>query len=186
MDLHVEKIDFANMLAERYVKALWRAAVDARCQNDVSGDIAAISCLLEKNGAKSALKTAVTMKKFAFKLVDAMQDVLQLSNYTYNFLKLLVKNNRAYLIKNICDCYNSFLCEQAGRSKFFITISDSYGKSDRDSIAAKIKNSFSQNAECIFIPGGSDFYGIRIQHKNKILDYSVESKMSRLLTVMKE
>ena len=78
------------------------------------------------------------------------------------------------------------MCEQAGRSKFYITISDSYEKSDRDSIAAKIKNTFSQNAECIFLPGEEGFYGVRIQHKSKILDYSIESKMSRLLTVMKE
>ena len=186
VNLHVEKIDFANILAERYVKALWRAAVDTNRQNKVSENIAAISRLLEKKEARSDLKTAIVMKKFAFGLIEAMREALHLDDLVYNFLRLLVKNNRAYLIKDICACYNSFLSEQSGRSKFFVTISSSYEKSDKDSIAAKIKNTFSQNAECIFLPGESDFYGVRIQHKSKILDYSIESKMSRLLTVMKE
>ena len=186
VELHVEKIDFSNKLAERYVKALWQVATDEKCQNDVSRDMASIASMLEDEKAQRSLKTAIAMKWFAFKLIDEAKTLLGLSEYVYNFLRLLVKNNRTYLINDICQYYNRFLYEQSGRSKFYITVSSNYLKSDRDSIAAKIKAQFSPLAECVFLKGGKGFYGIRIQHKSKILDYSVESQMSRLLTLMRE
>ena len=42
MRLHVEKIDYANKLAERYVKALWAVASESNVQNEVSKDMSAI------------------------------------------------------------------------------------------------------------------------------------------------
>lgn len=186
MSLHVEKMSFTNKLAERYVRALWKVATDAGCQNKISENMTSISSLLDNAESQQILKTAVAFKKVAFRLIDVLNESIDLSQYVYNFLKLLVKNDRTYLIQDICEYYNAFLYEQSGRKKFYITISDSYEKSDRDSIISKIKEEFSPKAECIFESSNSpNFYGIRIQHKSRILDYSVESKLSRLLSVMK-
>lgn len=186
MRLHVEKIDCANKLAERYVKALWAVASESNVQNEVSKDMSAIHSLLSTDEAKRGLKVAAILKKVAFQMVEHANEQLKLSKPVYNLLRLLVKNDRAQLIGDICDCFNAFLHERSGRKKFYITASETYEKSDRDSIVAKIKSEFSKDAECIFVPADKGFYGVRIQHKSKILDYSAESTLSRLSAIMKE
>lgn len=186
MGIYAEKVTYSSKLAERYVKALWNVAVANGKQNKVSDDMAMISALLNDNAIKKNLKVAVSIKRIAYRLADVTKDILELDDAVYNMLKLLIKNGRAYLMKDICNAYNELLRTIAGREKFYITVSSEYEKSDMDSIVAKIKDAFSQNAECIFMPCEKTFYGVRIQHKSKILDYSVESKITRLVALMKE
>lgn len=186
MGVYAEKVTYSSKLAERYVKALWRVAVDTGKQNKISDDMALIEKLINDASVKKVLSVAVSIKRIAYELAKVIKDELEIDSAVYNMLKLLIKNDRAYLMKDICNAYNELLRSIVGRERFYITVSNEYEKSDMDSIVAKIKDAFSQNAECIFLPCKEKFYGVRIQHKSRILDYSVESKVARLLALMKE
>ena len=103
-------------------------------------------------------------------------------------LKLMVENKRIGLLNEICEGYQRLVYEMSGRMNFYVTISDDYQESDRDSISALIKSKFSEKVECFFVNGNrkdKSFYGVTVQYNDKILDYSAKSEIHRLLESMR-
>lgn len=187
MNIIGEDIRVPNSVADRYVKALWKVALENKIENEISHDISVLSSLVEDLDSTIIRKLSV-FKDFADNVVDFINEKFQLSQYTYNMLKLMVESKRIGLLKEICEGYQRLVYDMSGRMKFYVTISDNYQESDKDSISALIKSKFSEKAECFFINGNrkdKSFYGVTIQYNDRILDYSAKSEIRRLLESMR-
>lgn len=187
MNISDGDLKLPNLIAEKYIKVLWRLAVENGIENQVSRDISVINSFVD-SADKCLLKKMSILKDFSFEIIDVISRKYQFSQFTVNMLMLMIKNGRMGLLKDVCSCYQNLVYEASGRSRFYVTLSENYNKSDMDEISACIKSRFSQNAECIFINGNErnrNFYGITIQYGDKFLDYSSESVVRRLVDEMR-
>ncbi|MDR2766520.1 MAG: ATP synthase F1 subunit delta [Holosporaceae bacterium] len=175
--------DFAlgDAVVRRYVKSLHEVAVSAGVEAEVLAQMKKLKEFVGAIGSYGGvLKRASLMFDFGMKFISRLKTELNLSKEVSAFLDLLRKNKRLPLLVNMCDCYVA-MADGVNRRKI---VRVAYGKSFSVAAEKKLKTNlekiFGAPVECRLRKDPSLLDGVKIQHRSKVLDYSLKSKLNRL------
>lgn len=170
----------------RYTKALYEVSVEIAKEKEVLEQVKKVREFVGNlKDVKKFLKRCTLMMGDGFKFIDEMSSSLNLLPQIKNFIKLLLMNKRFERILEICDNYATLVDRIHGKKIFLLTFTKSSHRLSSINVMDKLKKAFGSNIDCVVQFDEDLLGGFTIQHKSKILDYSVKSKLVRLNKTMK-
>jgi F-type H+-transporting ATPase subunit delta len=133
------------------------------------------------------LLTRVSLiKSEGIRFIETLNELLGLTSELMNFLDLLLKNKRLNQLIGVCDAYEAYLDKLDGRKLFFVTFAKKATKTQESRLVKDLKDLFGEKIDCQVRIDPSLMGGIQVQHRSKILDYSVKSRLNRLRSAMRK
>ena len=175
-----------DVVIVRYTKALHEVSVEIAKEKEVLQQMKEIRKFVENlKDSKKILKRYSLITKDGYEFIDEMSSALKLLPQLTNFLKLLLINKRIERIVEICDNYEILIDQIHGKKIFLLTFTKSSYKLCLSNVKNKLKEAFGSGIGCVVRFDESLLGGFIIQHKSKILDYSMKSRLARLNKIMK-
>ena len=176
----------SNPVTDAYVRALYDVAAKHGVVDKVSEELNELKNILTQcKDTRKLLKRISLIKKEAEEFAVFLSKQMKLSEIVSNFLKVLVKNNRFFLLMDICEIYAQRIDQLSGKVKIFVKYADKFTLADKKLLLNNLKPVFGESIECIAEQDKSLIGGIVLQHGSKILDYSVKSKLARLRSAIR-
>lgn len=176
----------SNAVVNNYVRALYEVASKQKKIKRVSEEIAALKEALEqRENCSKLLKKVALAKNESFQFATLLAQEMKLSTIVSNFLKILAKNKRLFLLMNICDVFAAYQDKMQGKVKIFVTYAKKFGVAEKKSLLENLKPLLGESIECVTEKDPSLIDGFVLRHGSKVLDYSVKSKLMRLRSAIK-
>lgn len=170
-------------LAHRYALAFHRAMMDLSLQEQkkVIGDIEFLRAFFA--GMPSGLFVkACLVKQFSLDILSELCDTLKAHEILKNLFQIVVENGRFKIVNEIFD---EFVFVKSGKKSLdnvVVRISHAVPIDKKEYIEKIISAEFGDDAEIEFFYDQVDVsYGVTIQYNGKILDYSSNTQIRRLL-----
>ncbi|MDR3151478.1 MAG: ATP synthase F1 subunit delta [Holosporaceae bacterium] len=175
------EITAINALASRYVGSLHAAAVDMGLEQLVSEQLRSIKKMIMSVGNhEKFLKKLGLLKSIGLRYVEYLKNTLELCGILGNFLDILALNGRINMLPEICDAYEALVDKIAGRKRIFLTFAREIPAQEQSKLRDDLADVFGKNVEYHVHIDPSIIDGFKVQHRSKILDYSIKSKIRRL------
>lgn len=176
----------SNAVVNNYVRALYDVASKQKKLKRVSEEIAALKEVLQQcENYPQLLKKVALTKEGSFSFATLLAQELEFSTIVFNFLKILAKNKRLFLLMSVCEVFAAYQDKMQGKVKIFVTYAKKFGATEKKSLLENLKPLFGESIECVTEKDPSLIDGFVLRHGSKVLDYSVKSKIMRLRNAIK-
>ena len=170
-----------NSIVSKYIHALYEVAKSRGVEKKILAQLKDLKkCIGEMEKFEEILKRASLVKNFGVQFVEILKKQLNLSAELCNFLNLLRINKRLPLLLDLCNGYEKFIDEIEGKKKLLITISEPINDTKKKELKKTFQQVFGGKIELDLKEDPSIIGGMIVQHRSKILDYSVKSRITRL------
>ena len=170
-----------NSIVSKYVRALYDVAKGRGIEKKILEQLKNLKkCIGEMENFEEILKRASLVKNFGIEFVEILKQHLGLSAEIYNFLSLIRINKRLPLLMDFCCGYEKFIDEIEGKKKFLVTTFEPINDPKKKKLEKTLQQVFGGKIEMDLKQDPSIIGGMIVQHRSKILDYSVKSRITRL------
>ena len=176
-----------SVLTKRYAKSIFELAQDANLLEKVEKDLLALSsCFEEVEVLKLFLENPSVSSKDQEAVMVKILDKIKAQDLTVKFVKLLIKNNRSFLIAKISQDYvglfqaynNEVVAEVISAKSLTKKQVEDLEKSLSDSLNKKVKAEISVDEEIIG--------GLVLKIGSKMFDASVLGKLKEIEVLAKK
>ena len=170
----------------RYSLALYEAALDADKLDEVAGDAENLTNLVKSSSdLRLFFQSPVINKEKKEKVISALFKE-KISALTFDFIRLLVKNNRENLLVEIMDCYLEQKNNSEGIVKATVKTAVKIDDIEKKKITEKINSFTGMKSIPEFTTEKDLIGGFTIKVKDIVIDASIKRQLENLRGKFKE
>ncbi|MBR1733976.1 MAG: ATP synthase F1 subunit delta [Alphaproteobacteria bacterium] len=170
-----------NSVVNRYVKSIYDVAAKSKKEKEVGKQLTMVAdSITGLSNFRKFLKKTAFFPQYGRFLVEFFKSNSNLLPEVSNLFDLLLENNRVNIIVDICRAYSAYLDKLDGKKLIYLTIANEPTKTQMNDLMKDLKDVFGSKIECITKVDPSLRDGFKLQHRSKVLDYSLKSKLKRL------
>ncbi len=171
----------ANIIATRYVSALFELATEKKQHDNIKKDFLLLKAALSgSDKLQKFLVNPLVTKSVANKAILAILASVKSSELTQGFFTLLTNKRRLGLSALIIDKYLAKLAESRGELTVKVTSAQALSNDQAKLLSASIAKSTSKKIELDLHEDSTLIGGLQIRIGSKMLDNSISGKLSRL------
>jgi len=169
----------ANLIAQRYAKALFEYSIAERKTSAVHKDFLVILSILSKSVEfRRFINNPVISQSNQYKIFQSIFKKT-LSPQTYTCLKFLIYKRRLNLLSEICQNFDVLYSDDKNITKAQLVSHVPLSNQQINDIALKLKKKLNSDIDTESIVDAHMVGGIKVKIKDKIYDYSIRSQLQR-------
>ena len=173
---------FENLVARRYAQALFLVAKDSKKPHATYKELSDFFNKIDNNqGIEKLLLNQLVPKKMKSVFCSTMLEQLQLSSVTKNFIYLLIRNRRLFLLKKIVLSFKDLLNKHDNIKVVEVMLARKIDEKSTENIKSQLANYFkTKNLEFDFKLNKKILGGIVIKTGSVMIDFSILSKLYKM------
>jgi len=176
----------SDVVAKRYAKALYELGQEEGLEQKFLEDMQNMALIVDQSAEfRSILESPlydIILKKRILK--DVVSKV-GISEYTLNFLNILLDKDRFVFLADIRDTYKQILDETSGRVRAFITSATDLDETQLERIAKTLSDVVKKEVDVDVTIEPSLIGGVIAEVEGMVYDGSVKTELSRLKQSLK-
>lgn len=175
----------SNLIAVRYVSALFDLATEGKEHDSIKKDMLAIKATLEASDElRKFFANPVVTRAKAEKSISAVLTAIKASDLTQKFFALLARQRRLALTPLIVGKYLAKLAESRGELSVQVISATPLDKKEADMLAEALAKSTKKKVELQLSQNPGLIGGLQIRIGSKMLDNSISGKLARMRIAM--
>ena len=173
-------------LAERYGAALFDLADERKELDAVAGDLQALRTMLRDSAEfRRLIRSPVLSREEQGKAITAISAQAKLSPLTQNFLGLLARNRRLFVLPEIATSFLSRLADRRGEVTAAVIAAQDLSPAQRAAVDEQLRKAVGRKVAVDLQVDASLLGGLIIKVGSRMIDASLKSKLHRLQLAMK-
>jgi F-type H+-transporting ATPase subunit delta len=173
-------------LAERYGAALFDLADERKELDAVAGDLRALRAMLrDSTEFRRLIRSPVVTRAAQGKAIEAIAAEAKLSPLTRNFLGLLARNRRLFVLPEIITSYLQQLAERRGEVTAAVVAAQDLTPAQRAAVDEQLRKAVGRKVAIDLQIDPSLLGGLIVRVGSRMIDASLKSKLHRLQLAMK-
>jgi F-type H+-transporting ATPase subunit delta len=173
-------------LAERYAKAVFELADEAKDLDTVAEDLRTLKAMLgESEDLARLVRSPVIGRREQAKAMAALAERAGFSGLTRKFLGAVAMNRRLFAIRAIIDAYLAELAARRGEVTARVTAARDLTEAQRDALAAALRDLAGGKVALEVDVDPGILGGLVVRLGSRMYDNSVASKLRRMQLAMK-
>jgi F-type H+-transporting ATPase subunit delta len=173
-------------LAERYGAALFDLADERKELDAVAGDLQALRGMLRDSGEfRRLIRSPVLSRAEQGKAIEAIAAQAKLSPLARNFLGLLARNRRLFVLPEITTSFLQQLAERRGEVTASVIAAQDLSPAQRAAVDEQLRKAVGSKVAVDLHVDASLLGGLIIRVGSRMIDASLKSKLHRLQLAMK-
>ena len=173
--------------SQRYAKALFDLALEAKALESVERDMDAINAAFSESAELGvALASPLVAQDEKSGAIAALADKLEVSEITKKFVGVLAQNGRANLLQEVVVAFKKRLADHRGAVAADVTSADPLTATQLKELNAALKNALGRDVEIRTQVREDLIGGLIVQVGSRMFDSSLSTKLERMRNAMKE
>ena len=173
-------------LAERYARALFDLADERKALDPVAADLKSLAAMLAESGdLRRMIRSPILDRAAQGKAIAAIGQSAALSPLMRNFLGLLARNRRLFVLPQIIDAFLAHLAERRGEVTAQVTSATALTPAQMSALQDALRKSAGARLAIDSRVDPSLLGGIVVRLGSRMIDASLKSKLQRLQLAMK-
>ena len=173
-------------LSERYAKALFELADDRKALDEVAGDLRALRTLMHESADfRRLIRSPVLSRAEQAKAVAAVAEKAGFSQLTRNFLGVVARNRRLFVLPGVITGYLSTLATRRGEVTAEVTAAKPLTPAQTEAVNEQLRKAVGRKVAVDLRVDPSLLGGLIVKVGSRMVDASLRSKLSRLQLAMK-
>jgi F-type H+-transporting ATPase subunit delta len=167
---------------KNYAAALFDSALKSHAEEEVFMYVCTVVDTLNANSElKNIFYSPATLKSSKIKLIEALTQALKTDKTVEEFLKVLVKNSREYVLDHLVDFYKQILDASKNIKQVKVKSSQTLTEKDKNTLSKYLKTDLiKENIEIRFEEDSSLLGGVLIQYDNNVIDLSIAGALKKI------
>lgn len=171
----------ANLIAVRYVRALFDMATENKQHDNLKKDLTALKAVLAKSEElQKFLVSPIVSRAEAEKAINAVLASIKACDLTKMFFSLLARRRRLELTSIVIEKYLARLAEMRNELVVHVVSATSLGKKQVEFLSDVLAGVTKKKVEMKLAENSELIGGVQIRIGSKMIDNSVSTKLSRL------
>jgi len=173
-------------LAERYAKALFELADDRKALDEVANDLRALRGLIDESADfRRLIRSPVLSRLEQGKAVTALAERAGFSALTRNFLGVLARNRRLFVLPGVIAAYLKELAVRRGEVTAEVTAARPLTPAQTEAVNEQLRKAVGGKVALDLRIDPGLIGGLAIKVGSRMVDASLKSKLARLQLAMK-
>jgi F-type H+-transporting ATPase subunit delta len=173
-------------LADRYATALFELAIERNALEEIERDLTAIDRLLgESEDLRRAVRSLTLSRAEQGKAMDAVLERLGASQYVRNFVALLARNRRIFLIDAMIKAFRTKLAEHRGEVSAEVTSATPLKANHLQAVKDALREIVGRDVALETQVDPSLIGGLIVRVGSRMVDNSIRTKLQNLELAMK-
>ena len=173
-------------LANRYATALFELALEREALEQIERDLEAIRALVDGSDDLMRVVRSLTLTRGEqAKALDAVLERLGSSQYVRNFVALLARNRRVFLLTDMIAAFQTKLAEHRGEVSAEVTSAVPLKTNHLDAVSEALRNIVGRDVALETRVDPSLIGGLTVRVGSRMLDNSLRTKLQNLELAMK-
>ena len=173
-------------LAERYAKALFELADDRKVLDEIANDLRALRGLLDESAdLRRLVRSPVVSRLEQGKAVAALGEHAGFSTLTRNFLGVVARNRRLFVLPGVIAAYLKELAARRGEVTAEVTAARPLSAAQTDAVNEQLRKVVGGKVALDLRIDPSLIGGLIVKVGSRMVDASLKSKLARLQLAMK-
>ncbi|HSV29377.1 MAG TPA: F0F1 ATP synthase subunit delta [Candidatus Omnitrophota bacterium] len=175
-----------GVIATRYATALFELAESQGALDQVAGDLKALKAMIRESADLGRLlQSPVLSRADQGKAIAAVAKEAKFTTLTANFLGLVAKNRRLFVLEGIIDAYLGRLAARRGEIAALVASAVPLSKAQLDSLTDTLKKAFGGDVAVNTSVDPSLLGGLVVKVGSRMVDSSLKTKLQHLKLAMK-
>ena len=173
-------------LADRYATALFELALERDAIEQIERDLDAIRALVDgSDDLKRVVRSLTLSRSEQGKALDAVLERLGSSQYVRNFVALLARNRRVFLLTDMIAAFQAKLAEHRGEVSAEVTSAVPLKANHLDAVREALRNIVGRDVALETRVDPALIGGLTVRVGSRMLDNSLRTKLQNLELAMK-
>ena len=173
-------------LADRYATALFELAVEQGVLETIEGDLETIRELVDGSDDLQRVVRSLTLTRAEQgKALDAVLERLETTQYVRNFVALLARNRRVFLLTDMIAAFQTKLAEHRGEVSAEVTSAVPLKPNHLDAVKEALRTIVGRDVALEARVDPSLIGGLTVRVGSRMLDNSLRAKLQNLELAMK-
>jgi F-type H+-transporting ATPase subunit delta len=176
----------ASGLAERYAGALYELADEAKTLDQVADDLRGVKALLaDSDDFKRLVRSPVIRREDQERAVAAVASAANAQPLTGNFLRLVARNRRLFVLGDMIESFLTILATRRGEVQAKVTAAHALTDDQIAKLEAALREVAGAKVTLEAHVDQSLLGGLVVQLGSRMYDSSLRTKLQRLQSAMK-
>lgn len=173
-------------LAERYARALFDLADEQKSLDQVAADLKSLATMIgESADLRRLIRSPIIGREEQGKAIAALAAAANLNLLSRNFLGLLARNRRLFVLPQIIDAFLAHLAARRGEVTAQVTSAAPLTPAQQSALQDALRKSAGAKLAIDQRIDPSLLGGIVVRLGSRMIDASLKSKLNRLQLAMK-
>jgi F-type H+-transporting ATPase subunit delta len=173
-------------LSERYAKALFELADEAKALDQVAADLRQLRGFLDDSADfRRLVRSPVVSRLEQGKAVAAIAEQAGFSAITRNFLGVVARNRRLFILPGVIAGYLSELAHRRGEVTAEVTAARALTPAQAEAVNEQLRKAVGSKVAVDLRIDPSLIGGLVVKVGSRMVDASLKSKLARLQLAMK-
>ncbi|HOO38911.1 MAG TPA: ATP synthase F1 subunit delta [Deltaproteobacteria bacterium] len=176
----------SDVVAKRYARALYELGQEEGLEQKFLEDMQNMALIVDQSKEFRSIMESplydIILKK---RILKDVVSKIGISEYTANFLNILLDKDRFVFLKDIKDTYKQLLDEASGRVRAIVTCASELDKAQLERIAKTLSEVVKKEVDVDVTVEPSLIGGVIAEIEGKVYDGSVRTQISRLKQSLK-
>ncbi|MEX0923608.1 MAG: F0F1 ATP synthase subunit delta [Rhodovibrionaceae bacterium] len=173
-------------LAGRYASALFELADEQKKLDKVAEDLTALKAAIDTSEDLAELiRSPLYGRDLQAKAMGALLDKMKVEDLTRNFVLVIVRNRRLFVLRRIADAYLIELARRRGEVTAQVTAASELSEDQKKALTEALGKSMSGKVQLDVKIDPAILGGLIVRVGSRMIDSSVRSKLQRLKFAMK-
>lgn len=168
-------------IARRYAKALVDAIGDRGEYREISRQLEQVLALLKGDVSfRSGMETVLFSRDQKREILETIRDRMALKEKAFNFLAVLVEENRLRFLEDMLPEVEQFWYQKEGIEKFVVFSAVPLDHEEKERLTARLEAALQKKVEIENQPDPSLIAGIKLQRGSVFYDFSISGNLEKL------
>lgn len=173
--------------AGRYASALFSLAEEANSVDAVGNDLGRFEAMIADSADLQRLvKSPVFSSEDQLKAIGAILDKSGIGGITGNFLRLVARNRRLFVLDGIIRSYRQLVARSRGEVTAQVTVAEPLADDKLSAVRAALSESVGKDVNMNVTVDPSILGGIVVKVGSRMVDASLRTKLNSIKLAMKE
>ncbi len=174
-------------IARPYASALFDLATEAKNVPEVEKSLDELGVLIaQSDDFSNFLKSPVIPSNVKIALIDKIVTKAGLPELVANFVRLVAKNARLFVLPAIVPAFDEMAAKQRGEIRAEVTSAVPLNKKQLSSLGATLKKQLSKSVTLDTNVDPSLIGGLMVKVGSRMIDTSIKTKLTAMKIAMKE
>ncbi len=173
-------------LGQRYATALYELADEQKTLDDVAADLRALRGLVDESAdLRRLIRSPVLTRADQGKAIAALAERAGLPALVRNFLGLLARNRRLFVLPEVIEAFLAELAARRGEVTAEVIAAQALTEAQRQTLDEQLRRAVGGKVTIEFRVDPSLLGGLIVKLGSRMVDASLSSKLQRLQLAMK-
>ena len=178
---------FSTETSERYSRALFEVAQEAKDLEKIERDIKNFQTLLNSSlDIKNFIHNPTQSKENQNNAINLLAEKLNFSKNLKNFMFLLIEKRRIFFVEKIIDSFLKLCSQKRGEIKASLISSKELSENEIESISKDLSSSMGSTIKFNYKVDKELIGGLKLQLGSFMIDTSIKNKLNKLEQKMLE